>query len=171
MGLDLRFFWKDFRFTLLDHCEFPSPHAQIYFCIFKIKDEQITVVNVHLTGKKKEDRMQAIEPLLKKLYGVNYKAKIILCGDFHMQPQTLVYQKIISYMQLTSAYYVKWTKEPNYTCQITQEGFFPSDYIFSTASNLVPLKVLSIPNSKENIPNNNPSDHYPVGAIFKFNCC
>jgi len=164
----LAIFWKTNRFTLKDHGMYPHITAsQIYYCNFLFGSDTITVLNVHLIDHKYHFIME-LQKWLSTL-GNNNNNRIILCGDFCVEPRSFVFDHICyrdHQSMFTSVYKEKWRKEPSYTCQ--RISFFETlDYIIYNKNKFHLDQVLPVPYGKENLPNSSsPSDHLPVGAKF-----
>lgn len=110
----------------------------------KLKDEDILIVNTHLTFEKEENKSQ-VDELLRVIDSVDSKNKII-CGDFNLLPEIEEYKKL--------------TK--NFVDTYSDVDKPRIDYIFVNNKSFV-IKKSSFLEKEKDL-----SDHLPYQVDFEF---
>jgi endonuclease/exonuclease/phosphatase family metal-dependent hydrolase len=126
--------------------------------------ETILVLNTHFDHVGQEARAKSVDLILSKIEDLNHNGKVILMGDFNLDPQTEPIKKIIN-SDLNDAYETDLNLGPvgTYNAFKIGENYDRRiDYVFYLG-----FKVRSYKNCSLRIQDTFLSDHFPVVVEFE----
>lgn len=172
-------FYKTDRYEVIDSATFwLSPNPEIpakawdaalpRVCtwaklIDKKSEETILVLNTHFDHVGTEARANSVDLILSKIDEIDHNGKVILMGDFNLEPQTEPIQKIIK-SYLNDAYEAELNLGPvgTYNAFKIGENYDRRiDYVFYQG-----FKVKTYKNYSLRIQDTFLSDHFPVVVEF-----
>ncbi len=173
-------FYKKGRYTIIDSATFwLSPNPQIpakawdaalpRVCTWaKLIDQDtkdlILVLNTHFDHVGSEARAKSVDLILSKINELEHKGKVILMGDFNLEPESAPIQKIID-SELIDAFEAELNLGPigTYNAFKIGENYDRRiDYVFYQG-----FKTKSYKNYSLRIQDTFLSDHFPVVVEFE----
>ncbi|WP_296621806.1 endonuclease/exonuclease/phosphatase family protein [Marivirga sp.] len=173
-------FYKKIRYSIIDSATFwlsPNPDvpakawdaALPRVCTWaKLIDQEtkdsILILNTHFDHIGKEARANSVDLILSKIEKLNFTGKVILMGDFNLEPDTAPIQKIIN-SDLKDAFEADLNLGPVGTFnafKIEENYDRRIDYVFYQG-----FKIKSYKNYSLRIQDTFLSDHFPVVVEFE----
>lgn len=173
-------FYKRERYSIIDSATFwlsPNPEvpakawdaALPRVCTWakltdKDKKDSILVLNTHFDHVGEKARANSVDLILSKIKALNFTGKVILMGDFNLEPETKPIQKIIN-SNLKDAFEADLNLGPLGTYNAFKIGENYNrriDYVFYQG-----FEIKSYKNCSLRIQDTFLSDHFPVVVEFE----